>query len=85
MFFPLTDILRFFHGGEKKKKSAFSSEKEAYDFCRNLYKKNGGATPELIRAYEFYQKNFEDGCEPYDGPETTQDNSARVKGQHSTV
>ncbi len=56
MFF-LRDMLRYIHGGDRKPKSVFSSEKEAYDFCRNLYKKNGGVTPELRRAYDLYKKN----------------------------
>jgi len=62
MAFNLRDILRFFHGGEKKREPAFKSEKEAYDFCRNLYNKSGGVTPELRLAYEFYQKNLNDDC-----------------------
>lgn len=70
MTFSLADMLKFLSSGGKKKKAAFSTEKEAFDFCRNLYKKNGGVTPELLRAYEFYQKNFHDGCEPFDGPES---------------
>lgn len=64
MVFQLRDALRFFNGGSAKEKAAFSTEKEAYDFCRNLYKKTGGATPELRRAYEFYVKNYNDDCAP---------------------
>jgi hypothetical protein len=63
MAFKMTDMLRFF-AGPKKKKSVFRSEKEAYDFCRSLYNKSGGVTPELQRAYEFYQKNINDECQP---------------------
>ncbi|RYG91171.1 hypothetical protein EU803_08705 [Loktanella sp. IMCC34160] len=66
MAFRLTDLLRVLSGPEKKK-SAFQSEKEAYDFCRGLYKKNGGVTPELQRAFEFYQKSIEDDCRPNAG------------------
>ncbi|MBD3756040.1 MAG: hypothetical protein IE937_10460 [Gammaproteobacteria bacterium] len=62
MAFHLRDILRVLSGPEKKK-SPFSSEKEAFDFCRSLYRETGGATPELLRAYEFYQKNMTDGCD----------------------
>ena len=62
MAFRLTDILRFLSGPDKKK-SVFQSEKEAYDFCRGLYKNSGGVTPELRRAFEFYQKNIDDGCD----------------------
>ncbi len=63
MAFSLRELLRFLAGGEAKEKSVFKSEKEAYDFCRNLYKETGGVTPELRRAYEFYVKNSDDGCE----------------------
>lgn len=66
MAFKLTDLLRFLSGPDKKK-SVFQSEKEAYDFCRRLYKKNGGVTPELQRAFEFYQKSIEDDCRPNAG------------------
>lgn len=61
MAYRLVDMLRWFHSPEKKK-AIFQSEKEAYDFCRSLYKKSGGVTPELQRAYEFYQKNIDDDC-----------------------
>jgi len=57
MAFSLADMLRYLNGGHKKEKSIFRSEREAYDFCRNLYKDSGGVTPELRRAYEFYLKN----------------------------
>lgn len=63
MAFQLRDMLRFFASPEKKK-SLFQSEKEAYDFCRSLYNKSDGVTPELQRAYEFYQKSIDDGCNP---------------------
>lgn len=62
MAFSLADMLRFLAGGHKKEKSIFRSEREAYDFCRNLYKESGGVTPELQRAYEFYLKNSNDEC-----------------------
>lgn len=61
MAFSLRDMLRFL-ASPKKKKSLFASEKEAYDFCRKAYKDTGGVTPELRRAFEFYQKNIDDGC-----------------------
>jgi hypothetical protein len=76
MAFRLADLLRFLHGGEKKKKSLFASEKEAYDFCRNLYRKSGGPTPELLRTYEFYLKNFNDDCPPNPGPRRGEDRAA---------
>lgn len=69
MAFSLQDALRWFHGGDRKVKPAFKSEKEAYDFARNLYKRTGGVTPELRKAYEFYQKNLDDGCGDFVGPE----------------
>ena len=55
------NALRWFHGGDAKEKSVFASEKEAYEFVQSLYKKSGGVTPELRLAYEFYQKNCDDG------------------------
>jgi hypothetical protein len=67
MAFSLSDALRWFNGGDKKAKPAFKSEREAYDFLRNLYKKTGGVTPELRRTYEFYQKQVDD-CGPELGP-----------------
>jgi hypothetical protein len=74
MAFSLADALRHFFGGDKKKKSAFKSEKEAYDFCRSVYHKTGGVTPELRRAYEFYMRNVQDGCDHYFGPPTDPSN-----------
>jgi hypothetical protein len=69
MAFSLSDALRFLMGGDKKKKSAFKDEKEAYDFCLQAYRDSGGVTPELRRAFEFYERNYrDDGCEPYIGP-----------------
>ena len=53
--------------GQQAQKSVFASEKEAYDFCRNLYKDSGGVTPELRRAFEFYQQNLSDDCRPEAG------------------
>jgi len=82
MAFSLADILRFLNGGDKKAKSIFASEKEAYDFCRQLYNKTGGVTPELRRAYEFYMKNSQDGCENYFGPPADQDRSTTGKLKH---
>lgn len=67
--FSIKELLRSLHGGDKKAKPAFKTEKEAYDFARNLYKKTGGVTPELRRAYEFYQKNLDDGCGDFVGPQ----------------
>ncbi|WP_244038524.1 hypothetical protein [Methylobacterium sp. E-066] len=64
MAFRLTDVLRWFSGGDAKEKPLFKNEKEAYDFCRNAYAKNGGVPAELRRSYEFYQKNFDDECDP---------------------
>lgn len=80
MAFSLQDALRWFQGGEQKKKAAFKNEKEAYDFCRNLYKTSGGVTPELRRAYEFYQKNYNDEPESDLRPPTSSDISSRVEG-----
>lgn len=57
--FTLRGALRWLKGGEAKKKSGFSSEKEAYDFCRNLYKKSGGVTPELRKSFELYKKQID--------------------------
>ena len=58
----LRDFLRWAQGGDKKEKSVFASEKEAYEFCQRVYKETGGVTPELRRAYEFYLKNQNDDC-----------------------
>lgn len=85
MAYSLREILRFFHGGTAKEKPAFNSEKEAYDFCRNLYKKSGGVTPELRRAYEFYQKNLDDGCGQFTGPRSNSDKSTSLEGKHQQV
>lgn len=64
----LRDFLRWMHGGDKKEKSAFASEEEAYEFCLTAYKDSGGVTPELRRAFEFYKKNFDDDCPPDNRP-----------------
>ena len=69
MAFSLRDVLRHFFGGDAKKKSAFKSEKEAYEFCLKAYKDSGGVTPELQRAFEFYRRHYNDGCEPFLGPD----------------
>lgn len=76
MAFSLADALRWLHGGEQKKKPAFRSEREAYDFCRNLYKKTGGVTPELRRSYEFYLKHIDDGCGELSGLDKNQGTAA---------
>lgn len=69
MAFSIRDALRWFSGGDKKEEPLFKSEKEAYEFCRSVYNKTGGATDELRRSYEFYLKNFhDDSCEPFVGP-----------------
>jgi hypothetical protein len=67
MAFSLRELLRSLAGG-KKERSPFESEAEAYQFCLELYRKNGGVTPELRRAYEFYLRNSYDGCDKYVGP-----------------
>ena len=58
----LRDLLRWLYGGDKKEESAFASEQEAYEWCLKAYKESGGVTPELRRAFEFYQKNYRDDC-----------------------
>lgn len=60
----IRDILRWMHGGDKKKNSVFESEQEAYEWCQKAYADSGGITPELRKAYEFYKKNFKDDCTP---------------------
>lgn len=65
--FSLMEFLRRALGGDKKPKSVFQSEQEAYEFCQRAYKETGGVTPELRRAYEFYKKNFQDDCPPKAG------------------
>jgi len=76
MALSLADALRWLSGGDKKAKPAFRSEREAYNFLRNLYKKTGGVTPELRRSYEFYQRQV-DECEPAIGPGSASRGSAR--------
>jgi hypothetical protein len=58
-------------GREKKEKSIFATEQEAYQFCQRIYKETGGVTPELRRAYEFYMKNYHDDCPPGTGHPTS--------------
>jgi hypothetical protein len=65
MIDSIREFLRRVAGNEKKEKSVFRSEREAYDFCRKLYRESGGVTPELQRSFEFYLKNFHaDDCDP---------------------
>lgn len=54
MAFSLRELLRWGSSPDKEK-SVFSSEREAYDFCRSVYRDTGGVTPELKRAFEAYQ------------------------------
>ena len=73
MAYKLPDVLRFFFGGDKKERPAFDTEREAYDFCREAYAKSGGVPAELRRTYEFYVKNFDDGCPQDSRPFQAQD------------
>ena len=69
MAISIRDALRWFSGGYKIEEPLFKSEQEAYDFCRSVYDKTGGATEELRRSYEFYLKNYhDDSREPAVGP-----------------
>lgn len=61
MAFSLLDLLRW-GASPNKEKSVFASEKEAYDFCRSVYRDTGGVTPELRRAFEAYQHAINDQC-----------------------
>ncbi len=61
MVLSLTDVLRDWFGGNRKEKPFFKTEREAYDFCREAYKKSGGVPEELRRTYEFYINNLGDG------------------------
>lgn len=79
MVMNLKEMLRFLQGGEAKPKPAFKNDKEAYDFCRHLYKESGGVTPELRRAYEFYQKHLNDDCGRFFGPSS--DTNFTVSGE----
>lgn len=61
MAFGLREILRRL-AGPGNEKSVFATEKEAYDFCRSVYRDTGGVTPELRRAFEVYQQAINDEC-----------------------
>ncbi len=63
----LRDVLRWMQGGDQKKKSAFDSEREAYEFVQKVYKDTGGVSQDLRNAYLFYLKNIHDDCQA--GPE----------------
>ena len=63
MALSLRDILRWLYS-PRKERSVFASEQEAYDFVQKVYKETGGVTPELRRAYEFYQKSMNDDGSP---------------------
>lgn len=76
-FDSLRDALRWLCGRDEKEASVFATEKEAYEFVQQLYKDSGGVTPELRRAYEFYLKNFDGGCEPTVRPPKHQNQLAR--------
>ena len=70
--FSLRELLRYMFGGKAKKRSAFSSEREAYDFVRNAYKETGGVTPELQRMFDFYKNSLNEQCagEPSEARDT---------------
>ena len=76
-FSSMRDALRWLCGGDAKEKSVFESEKEAYEFVQNLYKDSGGVAPDLRRAYDFYLKNFDDGCDPVVRPPARENQPAR--------
>ena len=61
MAFSLLDLLRR-GASPNKEKSVFGSEKEAYDFCRSVYRDTGGVTPELRRAFKTYQSAINEHC-----------------------
>lgn len=61
MAFSLRELLRWGYSPDKEK-SVFSSEREAYDFCRSVYRDTGGVTPELKRAFEAYQSAINEQC-----------------------
>ena len=69
MAFSLREILRQLFN-PKKERSAFASEKEAYEFCQQVYRESGGVPPELRRAYENYRTAIDDDCRP--GSESTE-------------
>lgn len=77
MAFNLWDLLRFSASPEKKK-ALFANDKEAYDFCRQLYRDTGGVTPELRRAYEFYKKNLDDECREQVRPDAGKNHAATI-------
>ena len=67
----LRDFLWRIIGADRKPKPAFASEQEALEFCQRAYTESGGVTPELRRAFEFYQKNIDDDCRPGPGHHAT--------------
>lgn len=73
MTMDLREILRRMFGGEKKKRSAFETEREAYEFLNKVYRETGGVTPELRRSFEFYQRNVRDECGEFDGAVGSED------------
>lgn len=71
--FSFREMLRSMFGGKAKKRSAFASERAAYDFVRNAYKDTGGVTPELQRMFDFYKNSLNEQCaaEPFELEDTS--------------